>query len=133
MPTLKVTLKQKLLSPSARALRVSTKVPDYYPSFNELHFLCNRAVPEMFLKYKLVMGLYKLYNESFNPMEFAQLNFNQLLTRRQVLFKTLKSNQHKVGINSQANRLYYINDQIPLDWLNMSINTYKVKCKELNE
>ena len=38
---------------------------------------------------------------------------------------------HKVGINSLANRLYYINDQIPLDWLNVSIDRYKVKCKEL--
>ena len=68
----------------------------------------------------------------YNSVEFTQLNFNQILTGRQVLFKTLKSNVYKVGINSLSNRLYYINDQIPLNLLNASISTFKIKCKEMN-
>ena len=131
LPTLKTTLKQKLLSASARALRVSTKVIDFYQSFNILHKSCKRALPEMFMKYKLALCLYKLYNESFNSIEFAQLNYKQVLTGRQVNFKILRNNAYKVGMNSLSNRLHCINDQIPLIWLNNSFSTYKTKCKKL--
>ena len=50
MPTLKMTLKQKWLSASAKALRVSNKVMDYNQSFYSLHAMCKRATPEMFMK-----------------------------------------------------------------------------------
>ena len=33
--------------------------------------------------------------------------------------------------NSLSNRLYHINDQIPLTWLNASSNTFKVNCKKM--
>ena len=131
LPSLKSTLKQKLLSASARALRVSTKVIDFYQSFNMLHTSCKRALPEMFMKYKLALCLYKLYNESFNSIEFAQLNFNQVLTGRQENFKIIRNNVYKVGLNSLSNRLHFINDQIPLNWLNCSFGTYKIRCKSL--
>ena len=36
----------------------------------------------MFLKYKMALCLYKLYNQDFNPIEFSHLNFNQILTGR---------------------------------------------------
>ena len=90
--------------------------------------MCNRATPEMYMKYKLALCLYKLYNENYNSIEFTHLNFNQVLTRRQVLFKTLKS---KAGNNSLSNRLYHINEQIPLTWLNASASTFKVNYKKL--
>ena len=50
----------KKLKASAKALRVSTKVVDYRQSFNSLHAPCKRATPEMFLKYKMAICLYKL-------------------------------------------------------------------------
>ena len=112
-------------------LRVSTKVIDFYQSFNMLHMSCKRALPEMFMKYKLALCLYKLYNESFNSIEFAQLNFNQVLTGRQENFKIIRNNVYKVGLNSLSNRLHFINDQIPLNWLNCSFGTYKIRCKSL--
>ena len=37
----------------------------------------------------------------------------------------------KVGNNSLSNRLYHINDQIPLTWLNASFSTFKVNCKKM--
>ena len=45
-------------------------------------------------------------------------------------FVTLKSNKLKVGINSLTNRFYYINNAIPLNWLNLSIESFKIKCKK---
>ena len=131
LPTLKATLKQSLLSASAKALRVCNKSNDYYVSFNNVHAACDRATPEMILLYKTALSLYKLYKIDFNHLEFISLNFNQILTGRQTNFITLKSNERKVGINCLANRLTVINNKIPLNWLNFSLDTFKIKCKKL--
>ena len=131
LPTLIATLKQSLLSASAKALRVCIKSNDYYVSFNNLHAARDRANPEMILLYKTALSLYKLYNIDFNHLEFISLNFNQILTGRQTNFITLKSNERKVGINCLANRLTVINNKIPLNWLNFSLDMYKIKCKKL--
>ena len=93
--------------------------------------MCNRATPESIMKYKLALSLHKLYNKDFNIIEFVHLNQSQILTSRQTVFKTLKSNVFKVGMNSLTNRLTHINNVIPLTWLNMSIDTFKVHCKKL--
>ena len=131
LPSLKTTLKQSLLSASAKALRACNKTIDYFVSFNNLHANCDRAIPEMIILYKTALCLFKLYNNDYNPFEFTKLNFNQILTGRQTNFITLKSNARKVGINCLANRLTIINNKIPLDWLNLSLDTYKVRCKKL--
>ena len=34
--------------------------------------------------------------------------------------KIFKDNSNKVGINALYNRLYVLNDEIPLSWLNLS-------------
>ena len=131
IPILKATLKQKLLSASAKALRVCTSYVDYGQSFMNLHKMCNRATPESIKKYTLALSLHKLYNKDFNIIEFVHLNQNQILISRQTMFKTLKSNVFKVGMNSLTNRLTHINDFIPFTWLNMSIDTFKVHCQKL--
>ena len=38
---------------------------------------------------------------------------------------------YKVGKNSLANRLTILSNKIPLNWLNMSMDTYKVHCKRI--
>ena len=125
------TLKQKLLSASARALKVCWKSPGDHISFESLHLMSKRATPDQFMKYKLALCLHKLYNIQFNTREFCLLNVNQILTSRQTHFISLKSNNHRVGINRLSNRLYVLNKAIPLDWLNDSSSTYKIKCKKL--
>ena len=130
LPILKSTLKQNLLSASAKALRVCNGTIDYNMSFIDLHKVCDRATPEMYMKYKLALCLYKLYNIPFNPIEFQLLNYNQILTGRQLNFCTLRSNSFKVGMNCLSNRLHSINNLIPLSWLNLSQDSFKIKCKE---
>ena len=95
-----------------------------------LYQMCKRATTEMLMKYILALCLFKLYNKDFNPIEFTLLNFNQVLTGRQIPFITLKSNALRVGFNSLANRLYQINNTIPLSWLIMSVDMFKVNCKK---
>ena len=61
----------------------------------------------------------------------VNINFNNIHTSRQTRFMTSKANRLKVGMNLISNRLYYLNGKIEMDWLNLSYNTYKVKCKKL--
>ena len=131
LPTLKTTLKQSLLSTSAKALKVCCKNYANDLSFINLHKNCKRATPEELMIYKLALSLFKLYNHDFNQLEFVGLNFNQILTRHQTNFITLKDNNFKVGVNALSNRFYLLNNKIPLEWLNLSLNTFKVKCKKL--
>ena len=131
LPSLKPTLKQKLLSASARALKVCNSQADNYMSFEAIHELCKRATPSKIQKFKLAICLHKLYNIEFNPTEFYLLNDNQVVTSRQRNFIILKSNKTRVGLNSLANRLHSINGDIPLEWLNLSIETFKIRCKKL--
>ena len=125
IPTLKNTLKQSLLSASAKALRACIGNVNYNLSFINLRKICGRATPEMMMNYKLALCLYKLHNIEFNSIEFALLRFNQILTGRQTNFITLKSNWYKNRNNSLSNRLLLLNNKIPLDWLNLSMSTYK--------
>ena len=80
LPTLKPPLKQKLLSASANALKVCRKFVNNNVSYESLHKSLKRANPEKFMKYKLDLCLYKLYNTCYSPAEFVRLNFNQILT-----------------------------------------------------
>ena len=131
LPSLKGPLKQKLLSASAKALKVGLKFFNNEMSFVNIHRMGKRATPNELMLYKLALCLYKLYNQDFNSIEFASLNFNQVIMRRQVNFKIVKSNTNKIGINCLSNRLHWLNDTIPFTWLNSSFDTFKVKCKKL--
>ena len=72
------------------------------------------ATHKPMMKYKLALCLFKIYYTDFNSVEFSNLSFNQILTGRQTQFKTMKNNNFKVGINSLANRLSFINGDKPL-------------------
>ena len=131
LPSLKPTLKQKLLSASARALKVCNKFIDNTMSFEAIHESCKRATPCKMQKYKLAICSYKLYNVEFNSIEFYLLNNYQVVTSRQRNFVIIKGNRTRVGLNSLAYRLHTINGIIPLEWLNLSIESFKVRCKKL--
>ena len=65
IPTLKATIKIKLLSASAfsKAFRVCTSYIDFGQSFQNLQQMCKRATPEKIMKYKMALCLIKLYNQ----------------------------------------------------------------------
>ena len=51
-------------------------------------------------------------------------HINQILTLRQEKFIAIKTNNIKVGFD-------LLKGTTPLQWLNNSIDTFKVKCKKL--
>ena len=90
-----------------------------------------RAAPESMLQYKLAIQLYKLYNSTDHSLEWITLNLNQIFTSRQTKFSIMKTNSKKVGLNCLTNLLSVLNGKIPLEWLNSTGDTFKVKCKKL--
>ena len=65
------------------------------------------------------------------PMDWIDLNFNQLLTSRETFFNCVKSTHSKTGNNLLSSRLTVLNKKIKLQNLNMSIVPYKVTCKHI--
>ena len=131
LPTLNPVSKNHLLAASANALKLCTPNYDRNMSFQTLHLLNGRANPTNLMKYKHAILLYKIYNKGEPPKDWIALNFNQVLPRRQTHFAAIKDQNYKIGNNILSNRLTTLNKKIPLKWLNLSIDTFKVKCKTL--
>jgi hypothetical protein len=131
LSTLKEKTKRKLLSASAKAIRMALHYPDSSVSYVELHQMAKRATPEMFRRYKLCLLLYRTFNEQIPENDWLSLNFEQANTSRQTNFNIRKNNQLMVGMNILNNRFHELNNVIPLDWFNMSINCFKISCKNL--
>ena len=129
--TIKPPIKNAILSASARALRVCLKNYDWYVSFEDLHAMAKRATPEKLMLYKLSLQLFKIFNYSIPVTEWDLLNQNIIFTSRQTKFKTTKQNRLRLGMNTMSNRLWILNDKIPLDWLNLSLETFKIKMKSM--
>ena len=114
LPSLKATLKQKLMSVSTLALKTCTKFNNQEISYHQYHIYNNRATPEKYLIYKHAILLFKLYKDTSNSLEWVALNFNQMLTSCSQLFNILKDNKLKLGLNALANRLHVLNNKLPL-------------------
>ena len=129
--TLNNALQRNLLSASALALKLCT--PSYHQmmSFAEIHSRNKRGTPSQMSKYRLSLKLHQIYNKREPIQDWLDIFFNQAVGSRTRNFKIIKSNKRKIGMNLICNRLHAINDRIPLDWLNLSFLSYKLKCKEL--
>ena len=128
--SLKSTLKQKLLSSSAKAIKVCAKFNTSHLSFVVIHDMFKRGTPDNFLLYKHALALYKIINSNDYNLEFASLNLNIILTSRQTNFISRKNNKRSVGLNALANRFHILNNRIPLAHFNKSFDTYKILCKK---
>ena len=135
MLSLKVSLKEKLMSASANALKVCMYYPDRMISFENIHLLNKRVTPTAMMKYNLGIQLYKLFNSREHSLEWLHLNMNQILTSRQTCFEILKSNSIRVGLNALVCWMSKVgtkvNGKIKLTCLNLSYNTFKIKFKKL--
>ena len=129
LQSLKSNLKQKLLSAFAKAIKTCIKYCTRDMSFIDLHRVYNRATKEKFLFYRHALGLFKLTRCPSYLTEWVALNFNQILTSRQTRFLASKANKRKVELNALANRVFILNNRIPLEWFNMSFESFKVHCK----
>ena len=131
IPSLKPQLKQQLLSASAKALRICTNNYDNMMSFDQIHAINKRATPNQILKYKHSLLLYKIWNDSIYSQEWLALNFQQNFNARTHTVMIYDTSKTKIGKNKPINRLKIINGLIQYDWLNLNLNSYKIKCKQM--
>ena len=131
VPTLNKNCKKMLLSASANALKLCNNYYDPFISYVDLHKIHCRALPDQFCIYRHSLMLHKVFNDSIPKKDWLNLNFQMLNTRRQVFFEVHNESNYKVGNNILSNRFSCLNRKIPLEMLNLSIDAFKVKCKNL--
>ena len=129
IPNLNAVLKQKLLSISANALKICT--PTYHDrmSFLELHNINNRATPIAMSNYVHALLLFKLLQNEIPMDDWVDLNFQQTFNNRTSTYNFVKTNHYKVGNNLICNRFTTLNGKIEYRWTLMSLDTYKIYCK----
>ena len=132
IPTLNQSLKNKLLTASSRALKLCAKTNDIsLISFKDIHEMTGRATPDKLAEYKLALQLYRTITHQCPIPDWIGINLHSINSPRKKMFAINRTNKLRVGNNALANRLNSINGKIDLNWLNLSFNSYKIKCKRL--
>ena len=131
LTTLKQELKKKLLSASANALKICSTWKEENVSFEKLHQINKRATPIKMSMYKLAIQLFKLYNSEKQTPDWIDLNLQQNFNGRSTKFLVSNCAKYKIGSNLLVNRLSALNNIVELSWLNLSLNSFKIKCKSL--
>ena len=124
-------IKQQILAASAYALKIINNVSDLRISYQQLHNQEKRATPMRFAKYKLALQLYKIYNKVDENNDWIDMNDQQNFNARNEYFHINDVSRTKVGRNIMCNRLPCLNGEIRLDWLNLSLNAFKLKAKSI--
>ena len=88
-----------------------------------------RAKPYHMMKYKLAIWLYKIYNSTTINDDWLDLNFQQNFNNRNNFVQIFVNSRLWFGKNSILNRLNCLNGTIDYDWINQSLNSFKLKCK----
>ena len=74
--------------------------------------------------------MYHLFN-SFQPdQEFINLNFRLNQNQRVQYVNFFDRHNYEPGKNTLLNRLSHLNNKINKQWLELSLDTFKVKCKK---
>lgn len=130
-PKLNANSKKQLLSASANAIKLCETHYNPEISYINLHRKHDRALPNQFYMYRHSLLLFKLFNNMIPENDWCDLNLQIVNTRRQKFFEIQNTSSYKVGNNILCNRLSCLNGKIELNLLNLSLDSYKVKCKEL--
>ena len=74
--------------------------------------------------------LHKLMRNGFCENELMWLNFQIVDNARSQTWSFITRQNYDVGKNILLNRMHVLNNKIEKNWINLTLNTYKVKCKE---
>ena len=122
--------KQQLLAASTMALKLCESQHDNMISYERLHEIHGRATPLKMMKYRLAIQLYKVYNGRIETEDWIDLNFQQNFNNRNTRVQISDTSNLRIGRNSLMNRMNCINNKIDYSWLNKSIDSYKILCKQ---
>ena len=119
------------MSASANALKIINNVSDLRISYIQLHNQEKRAIPMNFAKYRLSIQLYKIYNGHNLNEDWQDMNMQQNFNARNEFFQINDFSNTKIGQNKMCNRLTVLNQQVNLNWLNLSLTVFKLKAKAI--
>ena len=124
-------MKHDLLAISANGLRSSMSINTLDLSFENLHLLNKKCTPNQIMLYQLSMSLHKIYNIDSWHLNFETITVidQMILSSRQVNFQILRNNRRKIGLNTTANKIYHLNNQIGLERLNLNFAHFKKLSK----
>ena len=131
MPSLSPALKQHLLAASAWALKLLGNRNDLMISYDDLHKFHKRATPMNVMKYRLSIQLFKIWNGENQNDDWVDMNFQQNFNARVDFIQIIDTSRLKIGKNIIMNRLSILSRLIKYDWLNLSLNSFKIKVKDL--
>ena len=131
LPTFSPALKQKILSASAAPLKMCTPQYNSLISFKSLHTINKRAMPCQISLYKHALRLHILHNSESTSYDWLSLFFNQNFNARHKFANFMNTARYKIGNNFIGNRFTFLNGKIELDWLNLPLISFKIKCKSL--
>ena len=97
----------------------------------DIHAQSKRALPENMCMYKHALMLYKLLRNDLCDNELMHLNFQIADNERSTKMGFFKRQKYDVGKNVLLNRLHILNGKIEKNWINLKLDSYKIKCKEL--
>ena len=131
IPGLTRILQKKIKLASANALRLCAPGISTYSTHTEIHQIAGRALPEKMCIYRHAIMMYKLFNNIICDNEFMHLNFQFYDNDRGQKIVFLKDQTYDVGKNILLNRFCELNNMIDKNWLSLSLETFKIKCKSI--
>ena len=126
-----VTPKKSIKKASANALRMCTNDVDIFSTHTEIHRATNRSTPDGLTMYKHAILMYKLFNNHEPLNEHLHANFQLVDNPRSTKVVFRKSQNLECGKNILLNRFVELNNLIEKDWMEMSIDSFKINCKSL--
>ena len=102
-----------------------------FVTHSELHALAKRALPINMCLYRHAIIIYRLFNEIMCENEFVHLKFQLFNKVRSTKLVFIKIQNFDTGKNILLNRLHKLNNKIEKQWLELSLGTFKIKCKNL--
>jgi hypothetical protein len=123
-PSLNAKLKSKLFSSSGKILSTIE-----VNSYKNLHKKYTRATPEMWLKYELAISIYDLNVSKLLLSDWQLLQINTLQNRRSFKLHFSTTKKLTCGLNILPNQFETITNRIDTNWLTLTKETYKQKCK----
>ena len=100
-----------------------------YISYQTLHSINKRAVPQQIMKYKLSLNLSKICNDETALYYWLSLFFNQSFRTRTEYVNFFDQSNFKAGKNLLSNRFIILNGSLKYEWLNLLLNSFKIKYK----
>ena len=116
---------------TANALKICTPWITALSTHTLIHRMADRALPEKMCLLRHAVTMFKQFNNLICENEFIEMNFQLYDNERCRKISFTKNQRYDVGKSILLNRFCDLNNKIDKDWLNLSLNTYKIKCKAM--